>query len=97
MTTQRTLRREFDSPPGRVLIVGGEDVQKRIDLIRALSDRFMFAAVGSDVRSAGAFKAAGIPFHRFRMDRGWNPINDFRTYLSLARVIKKLQPDLVHA
>ncbi|MGI9628361.1 MAG: glycosyltransferase family 4 protein, partial [Longimicrobiales bacterium] len=55
------------------------------------------AAAGSDVKCADPFKAAGIPFQYFRMDRGWNPINDARTYLSLARVIKKLKPDLVHA
>lgn len=88
---------EHSGPNRRVLIVGGDDVHKRIDLMTALSDRFRFAAAGSDVRRADAFVEAGFPFIYFPMDRGTNPVNDARSYLFLRRVMKRLQPDIVHA
>ena len=88
---------ERGGPARRVLIVGGDDVHKRIDLMQALASRFRFAAAGSDVRRADAFAEAGFPFIYYPMDRGSNPLNDARSYLFLRRVMRRLQPDLVHA
>lgn len=84
-------------PSRRVLIVGGDDVHKRIDLMTALSDRFRFAGAGSDLRRADDFVQAGFPFIYYPMDRGTNPLSDARSYWFLRRVIRRLQPDLVHA
>ncbi|NNM35348.1 MAG: glycosyltransferase family 4 protein [Gemmatimonadetes bacterium] len=84
-------------PSRRVLIVGGDDVHKRIDLMKALSDRFRFAGAGSDLRRADDFVQAGFPFIYYPMDRGTNPLSDARSYWFLRRVIRRLQPDLVHA
>ena len=84
-------------PSRRVLIVGGDDVHKRIDLMTALSDRFRFAGAGSDLRRTDDFVQAGFPFIYYPMDRGTNPWSDVRSYWFLRRVIRRLQPDLVHA
>ena len=84
-------------PSARVLIVGGNDVNKRIELMKALSGRFQFSAAGSDIRRADEFLREGLPFYYFPMDRGTNPLNDARSYFFLGRIIRQLQPDLVHA
>ena len=84
-------------PAARILIVGGDDVEKRIDLMRTLSDRFRFAAAGSDLGRAEEFADAGFPFFYYPMDRGTNPLSDARTFFFLGRVMRRLQPDLVHA
>ncbi|MDH3224839.1 MAG: glycosyltransferase, partial [Gemmatimonadota bacterium] len=88
---------ERGGPSRRVLIVGGDDVHKRIDLMSALAGRFRFAGAGSDLRRAEDFVAAGFPFIYYPMDRGTNPLSDARSYWFLRRVIRRLQPDLVHA
>ncbi|MGI9629086.1 MAG: glycosyltransferase family 4 protein [Longimicrobiales bacterium] len=88
---------ERGGPIARVLIVGGDDVHKRIDLMKALSNRFRLAAAGSDIRRAEGFVDEGFPFFYYPMDRGANPINDARSYFFLAKMIRRLQPDLVHA
>lgn len=87
----------WEGSAARVLLVGGEDVHKRIDLMSALSDRFQFAAAGTSLDLAGDFLAAGFPFFYYPMGRGANPLSDARTFFFLGRVIKQLQPDLVHA
>lgn len=84
-------------PSASVLIVGGDDVDKRIDLMNALSDQFRFAAAGSDLRRAERFVEAGFPFFYYPMDRGNNPLSDLRSFFFLSKVIRRHQPDLVHA
>lgn len=94
---ERIWRKDSDGPSARVLIVGGDDVDKRIDLMHALKHEFRFAAAGSDLRRAEKFVAAGFPFFYYPMDRGSNPFSDLRSFLFLSKVIRRLQPDLVHA
>ena len=88
---------EHGEPTARVLIVGGDDVDKRIDLMNALRDQFRLAAVGSDLRRAEKFVEAGFPFFYYPMDRGSNPLSDIRSFFFLSKVFRRLQPDLVHA
>jgi len=91
---RRSLGRE---PRPRILIVGGEDVHRRLDLMHSLADRFHFAAAGSEMELSRDFTAAGIPYFYYPLDRGINPLQDARTFFFLGRLIRRLQPDVVHA
>jgi len=88
-----------DRPPRsrpRVLIVGGCDVQKRIDLMRSISDEFSFAAVGSEVELAMTFAEARFPYFYFPLRRGSSPLSDLRSLTLLRELFRLLRPDIVH-
>ncbi len=79
----------------RILIVGGPDVDKRLDLMHALQGEYELLAAGSG-DLADRFLAAGFPFHRFPMRRTANPAADLATWASLHRLYRRLRPDIVH-
>lgn len=80
----------------RVLVIGGCDVDQRIDLMRALSDRFSFAAAGSAPELEPAFSRAAMPFHFYPLRRGLSPLGDLRSFWRLARLVRQLRPEIVH-
>lgn len=84
-------------PRPRVLIVGGCDVQLRIDLMKALSDDFAVAAVGSNIELATAFADARLPFYYCPLERGSSPVSDLLSVAHLRRLFRLLRPDIVHA
>ena len=81
----------------RVLIVSGPYVNRRLDLIRSMSGDFEFIAAGSDPSLAGVFKAAGVPYHSYRLARKAAPWADFLTVIELRNLIRREQPSIVHA
>ena len=54
-------------PRPRVCLVGGPDIDARLDLMRLLSSEFDFCAAGTDARHAAPLAAAGFPFRHNRM------------------------------
>jgi len=80
-----------------VLIIGGPDVDGRIELIRTLNEHFHFFAAGTASHLHPAFQQAACAYDRYPMVRGVNPFADVRTLLSLISLFRHLRPDLVHA
>ena len=79
-----------------LLCVGGEDHSLRIPFLHALRQRgFRVSAAGSG--KAAPFSQAGIPFFPFQLDRFVNPLADWKTLGSLARLFAELSPDLVQS
>jgi glycosyltransferase involved in cell wall biosynthesis len=75
--------------------VGGEDVRFRIPLLLALRDRgFEVGAVGSE--SGAAFADAQIPYYRYTLARGIDPLADLRTRREFSQLCQQHQPDLIH-
>ncbi len=75
--------------------VGGEDVRFRIPLLLALRDRgFDVGAVGSE--SVTAFADAQIPYYRYTLARGIDPLADLRTRREFSQLCRQHQPDLIH-
>ncbi len=75
--------------------VGGEDVRFRIPLLLALRDRgFEVGAVGSE--SGEAFATAQIPYFRYTLARGIDPLADRRTRREFLQLCLQHQPDLIH-
>ena len=79
-----------------VLCVGGEDHSLRIPFLHALRQRgFRVSAAGSG--KAEPFVQAGIAFFPVPLERFVNPLADWRTLGSLARLFAELSPDLVQS
>lgn len=80
-----------------VLVLGGCDVDLRIDLMRALASEFDLVAAGSERRLAEPFRRAGFPFLHYPLSRGSNPAMDLWSVLYLHRLLRRIRPDIVHA
>lgn len=79
-----------------VLIVGGVDVDQRLDLMTRLKGQFDVSAAGSaDLEDR--FAAQGFGYHRYHLVRGGHPGSDLRSLVELVRLMRREQPDVVHA
>jgi glycosyltransferase involved in cell wall biosynthesis len=85
-----------NSPRQRLLIVGGPDVHLRVDLMRALANRYQVAAAGSNPMHRDTFTRAGFPFYSYPLARGVNPSDELRSLFALERLVRSLEPTIVH-
>jgi glycosyltransferase involved in cell wall biosynthesis len=83
--------------PPKVLIVGGEDVHARIDLMRGLAEDHLMAAAGSTPHLAPAFAQAGFRYFDYPLSRGVGPCSDVYALGSLWRLMRSYRPGVVHA
>lgn len=86
-------------PPGglpRVLVIGGPDVDARLDLMRALAGEFTLAAAGTTPALGPAFERAGFRYFDYPL-AGPPPLGDLRALLALGRVVRRFRPHVVHA
>src|SRR5262249_46798319 len=88
-----------DSPvaPPKVLIVGGEDVHARIDLMRGLADGYAPAAAGTARELAPAFARSGFGYFYSPLSRGLAPVGDLYGLAALWRLMRRFRPQVVHA
>lgn len=80
----------------RVCIVGGDDVDARLDMTAALAPDFEFHVVGAATSLADRFAQAGVPYQSYLMSRRAHPVQDLRTLWQLVRILRRLRPELVH-
>src|SRR5947209_6963678 len=90
-------RRDTRPLPPKVLIVGGEDVHARIDLMRRLADAYRPAAAGTARELAAPFAQAGFPYYYYPLSRGLGPCRDLYAAVALWRVLSRFRPQVVHA
>jgi glycosyltransferase involved in cell wall biosynthesis len=81
----------------RVLIIGGEDVDARLDLMKGLAADYAPAAAGTETGLAPSFARCGFPYFHYPLWRGLAPHNDLRALLQLYRVLLSYRPHVVHA
>jgi glycosyltransferase involved in cell wall biosynthesis len=79
-----------------VWLVGGPDVDARIDLMNALSRDFEVCAAGTDAGLAPLFAQSELRFLHYRMSRGANLALDVYGMWQLVRMCRKDRPDIVH-
>jgi glycosyltransferase involved in cell wall biosynthesis len=91
MTVQPTRARP------KVLIVGSEDVDARLDLMRGLDDAYHVAAAGTRPELAKKFADAGYTYFHYPMSRGVAPLGDVRALVTLYLQIARFAPHIVHA
>ncbi len=80
----------------RVLIVGGEDVDARIELMHRLRRDFHLGAAGTCRALEKRFRENGFPFYYYPMSRGSTPLRDLKTLASLWLLVQRFRPALVH-
>jgi glycosyltransferase involved in cell wall biosynthesis len=86
----------IEIPRPAVCMVGGPDVDARLDLMRALSSHFDVSAVGTDARLAASFAEAGFRYRHYPMSRRANPALDAYGVWRLFRIFRTERPTIVH-
>jgi glycosyltransferase involved in cell wall biosynthesis len=79
----------------RILIIDGPDVKSRVELTRRLASQYEVVVAGTDPKATAAYQELGVQYHQYTLNRGSNPLSDVRTFISLRRLIGKVNPDLV--
>ena len=80
----------------RILIVGGPDVDARIELMNTLSDTFELVAAGSSETIRVRFAQAGYEYHTYPLNRSYHPIADLKSIIALYRICNQVRPHIVH-
>ena len=78
------------------LIVGGPDVDARIDLAEQLVDEYEIMIAGSEGDLRERFDQEGIAYWVYTMKRGVNPFFDIFMVVQLIRIFYKVRPTIVH-
>jgi len=81
----------------RVLLVGGPDVDARLDLMQRLKEDFDIGATGSLPALREKFVSQGFFYETYHLDRGANPFSDLLTIRELVGIMRRLRPQIVHA
>jgi glycosyltransferase involved in cell wall biosynthesis len=83
----------------RVALVGGSDVDSRLDLMRCLRDEFDLVALGASPTLAERFSAEGFGYGTYHLaEQGRvSPVADVRTVAGLVREFRRWRPQIVHA
>jgi glycosyltransferase involved in cell wall biosynthesis len=80
----------------KVLLVGGPDVDARLELMHFLSDCFEMSALGSLPSLRDKFSSEGFCYYSYPLNRGANPLGDLNTLFQLTDIFRKLKPQIVH-
>lgn len=81
----------------RVLVVGGVDVDSRLDLMGRLADEFTLVGAGATAELEHEFAERGFEFHPFPLKRAVSPVSDLRSFWALVRICRRVRPSVVHA
>ncbi|HEX4622795.1 MAG TPA: glycosyltransferase, partial [Myxococcaceae bacterium] len=81
----------------RVLMIGTEDVDMRIELMQQLRDEFTLAAAGTSPALRGRFAGAGFDYFVYPLPRGAAPVRDVYAFAALLRLLRRFRPRVVHA
>lgn len=84
------------SPLPKVLLVGGPDVDARLELMDRLKTVVDISAVGSQPDLKETFKARGFGYQGYSLTRKVNPLSDLMTLCRLFWIFRKLQPHILH-
>jgi len=81
----------------KVMLVGGPDVNARIELMRELDPSFSLIAAGSSPELDEEFRGAGYEYAYYPLTRRMNPVKDLRSMALLVRIFRHHRPQIVHA
>ncbi len=80
----------------KVLLVGGPDVNARLELMHSISDTFEMSALGSLPALREKFSSEGFEYTSYTLGRGTNPFLDLFTLGQLVFIFRRLKPEIVH-
>ena len=80
----------------KICFVGGEDVFRRIPLLRALHEKgFEVCAIGCG--NVDKFHEAEIEYYHYNLEMGFSPVADVFSFFQLGRILRNLNPDIIHS
>lgn len=80
----------------KVLLVGGPDVDARLELMQRLKNSFDIGAVGSHPALRAKFLSEGFEYSNYHLNRKVNPLSDLLTLGQLISLFRKQRPMIVH-
>ena len=80
----------------KVFLVGGPDIDARLDLMRRLQDKFELSAVGSNPNLYDLFDKNGSNYYYYSFAQHINPLNDLIAIIKLINIFREEKPALVH-
>ena len=80
----------------KVLLVGGPDVDARLELMHCLKNTFSVSALGSEPNLYDRFLAEGFGYNSYHLSRSTNPISELLTVNQLWSLFQRLKPQIVH-
>jgi len=96
MTMSNGPNKDRSTERPSVLLIGGPDVDARLDLMFELRDRYDVRAAGTATDLEPRFREASFGYDFYPLGRGANPLSDLRAFISLVRVCKERRPDVIH-
>jgi glycosyltransferase involved in cell wall biosynthesis len=80
----------------KVMLVGGPDIDARLELMHCLKDNFEMGALGSQPALSEKFLREGFTYTPYRLSREPNPFSDIVTVSQLVSIFRRLRPQVVH-
>jgi glycosyltransferase involved in cell wall biosynthesis len=85
----------MDSLP-KVMLVGGPDVDARLELMHYLQNDFNLSVLGSEPDLHDKFSAKNFNYNTYNLSRSANPLADLQTVSELVRIFRQARPQIVH-
>jgi len=86
----------YYQPKPKVFLVGGPDVDARLDLMRGLQEKFDLVALGTNSNLANVFQENGFKYIFYPLKRHVAPIDDILATYHLLKIFQKNKPTIVH-
>lgn len=80
----------------KVMLVGGPDVDARLELMDVLKDAFNLSVLGTEPTLQDKFSAKGFSYNTYSLSRSANPFSDLQTVSELGRIFGQSRPQIVH-
>ena len=80
----------------KVVLIGGPDVHRRLELMNQLKDAFKISVFGSNPQIANRFADAGFKYHTYSLSRRVNMARDMRGVIEMAALLRRIRPQMVH-
>jgi len=80
----------------KIMLVGGADIDARIELMLRLKNHYKLSAVGSNLSIRDKFIKEGFDYEIYNLSRKASPFYDLLTIAQLLVIFRRLKPEIVH-
>jgi len=81
----------------KVMLVGGPDIDARLEIMDQLKGNFDICALGSHPALHDTFAARGFDYTTYHLSRRVNPFSDLYSVAQLVSIFRRIKPQIVHA
>lgn len=80
----------------KVVLVGGPDIDSRLDMMQLMKNKFEFVAIGTNLNLHGIFQEKGYSYYYYPLGRRVNPLSDVIAIIQLIKLFLREKPLIVH-